>query len=132
MHPRTQDRLSRWAPVVLYAAFIFALSHRSAVPAAVGLISDKAAHALLYAGFGALWARALTNDRPLNKMIRGVLAIGLASAYGATDELHQMYVPQRSADAADWIADTAGAALGAAAYLLLLGRIREPRPDSRG
>ncbi|MDO8519907.1 MAG: VanZ family protein [Deltaproteobacteria bacterium] len=28
------------------------------------------------------------------------------------DEIHQMYVPGRSAEAADWVADVSGAALG--------------------
>lgn len=34
----------------------------------------------------------------------------LASLYGAVDELHQATVPGRSADVADWVADTLGAA----------------------
>ncbi|MCX5731999.1 MAG: VanZ family protein, partial [Deltaproteobacteria bacterium] len=33
---------------------------------------------------------------------------------GATDEFHQSFVPGRNADVADWMADTLGAAAGAA------------------
>ena len=131
MSPQTLDKLSRWAPVALYAALIFWLSSRSSVPAAVELITDKVAHALLYGVFGALWSRALTNERPLNKITRWVLAVLLASAYGVSDEFHQSFVPHRTADVADWFADTVGAALGAGAYLLLLRRTREPGPHSR-
>jgi VanZ family protein len=43
-----------------------------------------------------------------------VAATLLASAYGATDEYHQMFVPLRHAELADWIADTIGASIGAA------------------
>jgi VanZ family protein len=41
--------------------------------------------------------------------------------YGATDEIHQRFVEGRMADAADWAADTAGAALAIAAVRLLAG-----------
>ena len=40
---------------------------------------------------------------------RAWLAVLLASIYGVSDEVHQAFVPGRSADAADWLADTAGA-----------------------
>jgi VanZ family protein len=33
----------------------------------------------------------------------------IASLYGASDELHQYFVPGRSAEVADWVADTLGA-----------------------
>ena len=41
-----------------------------------------------------------------------VLAIVLASAYGATDEFHQLFVPGRSCDPADWLVDTIAATIG--------------------
>ena len=41
------------------------------------------------------------------------LAIVAASLYGATDEVHQAFVPFRTAAWSDWVADTAGAAIGA-------------------
>ena len=42
-----------------------------------------------------------------------LLAIVVASAYGVTDEFHQLFVPGRACDPVDWMVDTAGAALGA-------------------
>lgn len=50
------------------------------------------------------------------------LAVALASIYGAVDELHQAFVPGRSADAADWLADTLGAALAVLALRWWTGR----------
>ena len=36
-----------------------------------------------------------------------------ASLYGISDEIHQIFVPGRTADPIDWLVDTCGAALGA-------------------
>jgi VanZ family protein len=38
------------------------------------------------------------------------------SAFGATDEIHQYFVPGRYAEVADWVADTLGAAVAVLAY----------------
>ncbi len=46
-----------------------------------------------------------------------MLAVGVASAFGASDEWHQSFVPGRSAELADWVADTAGAACAAMFYV---------------
>jgi VanZ family protein len=40
-----------------------------------------------------------------------LLAWLIATAYGVTDELHQRYVPHRTADVADLVADALGAAV---------------------
>jgi VanZ family protein len=50
-------------------------------------------------------------------MLTLMLVAGIASLYGATDEVHQLFVPGRNCNAWDWAADTVGAALGAAVYL---------------
>ena len=41
----------------------------------------------------------------------------VVSAYGASDEWHQSFVPGRATELADWIADTTGAAVGVALYV---------------
>ena len=51
-----------------------------------------------------------------------LLAIVIASAYGVTDEIHQIFVPERMCDPLDWLTDTCGATLGAAIWAVL--RIR--------
>ena len=43
------------------------------------------------------------------------MAIILATAYGASDEFHQSFVPGRYADPRDILADFTGAVLGVAA-----------------
>jgi VanZ family protein len=46
----------------------------------------------------------------------------VASFYGATDEIHQFYVPGRTMEVYDWIADTLGGLLGSQACRLWLKR----------
>jgi hypothetical protein len=45
------------------------------------------------------------------------LAVLIVSAFGATDEWHQSFVPGRDCDVFDWLADTAGAALAVTLYV---------------
>jgi len=44
-----------------------------------------------------------------------VVGVLIAAAYGATDELHQYFVPGRQADVADLLADAIGAIAAAGA-----------------
>lgn len=46
----------------------------------------------------------------------------LASLYGATDELHQYFVAERTADGVDWMADSVGGLLGAVAGAVVATR----------
>lgn len=97
-----------------YAALIFAASsirHTPALPHG----TDKGAHALFYAGFGACVARAVAGgSRHVSG--RSVLLTGLIGAlYGVSDEWHQYFNPPRAVEALDVVADTVGSVLGAGA-----------------
>ena len=113
--PTRRSRLLLWAGVALYLGTIFLLSSLpNPLPGLTSRMSDKALHAVEYGGLGlllglALWASGLRAGRA------AALALLLASLYGASDEIHQAFVPHRDSDVRDWLADTAGAALGAAA-----------------
>jgi len=76
-------------------------------------VSDKAAHLAAYAVLAVLSARAVGGGPPrrLTPTI-ALAAFAITSGYGAFDELHQMFVPGRCADMADWYADSAGAVVG--------------------
>jgi VanZ family protein len=115
--PSGERRLIRlWAPVFLYMAVIFGLSSISSVPPLPGGISDKTAHGWLYAGFGAVIMRTLAGGG-----LRGasfwalVRTIVVGTAYGASDEFHQLFVPGRSCELGDLLADAAGTTAGAGA-----------------
>lgn len=60
-----------------------------------------------------------------------LLAALLTSLYGVTDELHQHYEVERTADVLDWLADTIGGLLGAM-VMALLGTATGRQLISRG
>jgi VanZ family protein len=109
-------RLSSWLPPLVYMAVIFYVSSLSnPLPQVTARVWDKLLHTIDYAGLGVLFVRALRRD---GWRWRGALvaAILMTSLYGASDEFHQWFVPGRSSAVSDWVADTVGAVLGAAAY----------------
>ena len=124
-----------WGAVALWAAFIFFMSAHTGsdfdgegplaavkrwlttlVAPLFGPDSDVvnvAAHFCEYVVLGALLFAALRVTRPEARSAALVaVAIALASAYGASDEFHQLFVPGRMCDPADWLTDTLGATLG--------------------
>jgi VanZ family protein len=114
--------LSRWLPVLLWAAVIFALSSVPDLGTGLGVwdtVLRKCAHASEYAVLAVLLYRALGRELP-------AFLIGLA--YAVTDELHQEFVRGRHASPFDVSMDAAGLALG----LLLLHAARLSVQSQRG
>jgi VanZ family protein len=106
----TAANLRLWAPVVAWAAVIFALSSIPDLGTGLGtwdLILRKIAHAGEFALLGALLARAFRDDR---------LALAAGIAYAASDELHQHFVPGRVGSPLDVAIDSVGVALGILAW----------------
>jgi VanZ family protein len=122
-----------WLPPVIYVAAIFWISSESnpSLPLPSWPHADKLAHGLAYAGLGALLCRAYGGSG-LVGAAAFALATLTASLYGASDEWHQSFVPHRSADAADWLADSVGAALGAFVWVRLRALRRHRAPASIG
>lgn len=135
-----------WLAVAAVAALVFLMSSRDAdaldhgsgiVSLAKAWLAGVAAgvagrpvdvspvgHALEFCALGAALVNALRWHVAPGRAWR--LAALLSSAYGACDELHQLLMPGRSCDAADWLVDTVAAALGAAiVYALLVRHARD-------
>ncbi len=112
-------RLRAWAPALLYMAGIFAASAQPTVRLPRLGHSDKVLHFAAYAGLGTTlaYAGARTALGPLP-----LIAIG--SLYGASDEFHQGFVPGRTPDPLDWVADTLGAIAGVLAVYGYFSRRR--------
>ena len=107
--------IALWGPVFVYMAAIFVLSslHNPPLPAGV---TDKPAHAFGYLGFGLVIARALARGLPPRITLQqACVGLVIASLYAVTDEVHQRFVPGRSADIGDWYADSIGSAIALAA-----------------
>jgi VanZ family protein len=115
-------RVGLWLPPLIYMAVIFHLSAESdPLPQLTEHVWDKFLHTAEYGGLGVLVCRALIGERVA--WIRAVLlAIVVSSAYGATDEWHQSFVPRRSSDVRDWLTDNIGATLGAGCYAAICRR----------
>jgi VanZ family protein len=87
------------------------------IPAIGPRNTDKVVHLFMYGVLGFLIARAL--DDPLKtRRLRAFLGGFLfCVAMGAADEWHQLYIKGRSAEVADWMADSTGGLVGAATWM---------------
>ena len=80
-------------------------------------IVRKSAHFLEFTGLALLFALALFVQLERTKT---PLAIVCTSLYAVTDEIHQIFVEGRACKISDWAIDTAGAVLGAVAFLVII------------
>ncbi len=107
----SQSRLS-WLLLIIYCALIYWESSQAKAPVPdFGFQwQDKVYHLCGYALFAALcyWAFA-SLDRTAKRA--GALCVLTTALYGASDELHQFFVPGRSSEIGDWLADVCGALL---------------------
>lgn len=107
--------LKLWGPVGIFMGMIFALSAQPELPSIPGLDqfdwSDKLEHFIGYAILSALVWRALGTG--VARRRRFWMSVAVATLYGLTDEFHQRFVPGRSCDLLDLLADALGAAVTA-------------------
>lgn len=112
-------RFLLWGPPIAYMALIFYLSSNPApLPDLTRHVWDKLLHATEYAVLAVLFYRAFRGEG-LGWAQAALLALLASSVYGATDEWHQAFVPPRTSDVRDWMADTLGAAIAIAGYTTL-------------
>jgi VanZ family protein len=92
-------------------AVIFYESSLTEAPLPGGM-SDKLAHATGYGLLGGLVARAMAGGFPAPIGVSSAIAsLAISILYGASDEWHQRFVPGRTADLRDLLADAIGAAV---------------------
>ena len=105
---------------MLQLAIIFAASSIPNLRQLPGGISDKSGHSVGYAMLAGLILRALAGGRLKDvTWKRTIAAIVLSTLYGVSDEFHQLFVPGRSADPYDVLADSVGATIGTSIGWLL-------------
>lgn len=130
----------RWAPAIVWGAIILVATSLpgSALPSAPAIPGlDKVMHGGMYGVLGVFVARGMgvRGMRVRGMRVRGmgvgsgwawIVAGVVVAGLAAADEWHQQWIPGRGADALDWVADVAGATLGASLSCTALVR-RETR-----
>ncbi len=102
------------APMLLVMGAIFLLSHQPDdsfdLPSFPG--ADKLAHLIIYGTLAAAIIFAFAPETRQKKRWPLVgMVILIATLYGVSDEIHQSFIPGRSPDIIDVLADLAGAAV---------------------
>ncbi len=106
---RLAGKVNAWLPPILYAAMIFALSSRNYETIHLVHGTDKLVHLLLYGVFGYLLLRAF--HREGQRQSRNLWVLLMVVLYGISDEWHQSFVPGRSVEVLDVLADGLGGVL---------------------
>src|SRR3954471_1706459 len=119
------SRLRAWFPALMVALALFIASSvpGTSYPQVDVRYADKMVHVTFYALLGAACARGLLRSTARQGAAVVLIATALATAFGATDELHQLFVPFRSADWHDLVADAFGALLGSSLWTFVGARL---------
>lgn len=116
MNARARHFTRYWLPTLLYVILIFVLSSMSHPPVPEG-VDQNVLHFPEYMVLGFLLARGFTGRDPGPAAWTALVsAFALSSLFGATDEVHQAFVPWRVPDVADWYHDVIGSAVGVLAW----------------
>jgi VanZ family protein len=113
-------------PFILWMLVIFA---ESSMPGdfypQIDIVNiDKVAHIGIYGLLGLLCYISLIHLNGSNTFSNNPLiwTLVICSFYGASDEFHQLFTPNRSCDFWDWVSDTIGAILAVLIIKYFLSR----------
>lgn len=122
---RRCNLLYYWMPVLVYCFLIFIQSSKPApeqLP--VFPFSDKVIHFLLYTPLGVLFCRAFGTLKS-RTWVTIILSVSASILYGASDEIHQVFVPSRTAELSDLLADALGSLFGVILFYGAAGKKRD-------
>ena len=124
-----------WGPVVAYMALIFYLSAQSSPPVP-DEIPDWVLHSVEYFGFAVVVFRAVSGGLPAVVTRASVAAsMAIVTTYAISDEVHQLFVPYRTADLRDVMSDIVGASIALVAcwawHIIATPRTHVPDVKSR-
>lgn len=114
MRSKIIKQTSAWFPVILWCVLIFHFSSGTIPVASTVYWQDfavkKTGHVLLFGALAILLYRALRMDK-VDQKKAAIWAVILATLYGGTDELHQMFTQGRESRLRDVFIDGVGATL---------------------
>jgi len=105
-----------FTPAALYYAFIFYLSSRSHDIKIDILFFDKVIHLVEFAFLGLLLSFGYFMSLKSSLRVKAVLTICSGILLGGLDEFHQYFIPRRSIEFFDIIADAIGILIGLLLY----------------
>ncbi|MEY2930276.1 MAG: VanZ like family [Pseudomonadota bacterium] len=112
-------------PALLCTLLILVLGSIRQGPPGPQQLNDKALHFIGFGFAAGLWCRACRHLWPGATMrVAALRGFAASTALGALLELWQAFLPYRSAELLDWVADALGAAL-AALLLVAFWRLAE-------
>lgn len=114
-------------PLFIYWIVLFILTSLPSGMAITTDVSDKINHFGAYGLLSVFLYSTLYFQSKFSilKKYPALFTVVIASVYGALDEIHQMYVPGRSAEFLDWIADFTGSIVAVLITRYLLEHIKK-------
>lgn len=115
---RAGNPITPWFPALMWMLFVYTLSAQTVLPSPSRFgITDKMAHFIVFGvlGLALAYGRYRSPRRPPHWV-----PIGVGILYGVLDEMHQAFVPRRTPELLDFVADVAGVLVGYAFVALLL------------
>jgi len=114
-------------PLVIYWLILFILTTLPGNEAISIGVNDKIEH---FGAYGLLSAILYLNlffqkKIPLLRKYPATFTLLVASLYGMLDELHQIFVPGRTADVRDWLADFIGSLLAVLIVKFILEKLQQ-------
>ena len=111
-------------PALVWGIIILALTSypRLEIPDIGFDATDKVAHLGVYLVFGFLLLRAFAEENPLALRTANVRTLLFGISFAVFDELHQLFIPGRSCDVWDALADIFGVLLGHFLYYAIIVR----------
>ena len=118
-----------WFPLIIYCIFIFIQSSFPSIESVPELpYIDKLLHFFAYAVLGAFFLRAYKTLRVRNNLkLLIILSVLSSSLYGISDEIHQHFVPYRSFEYVDILADVLGSLFGVFIYQFIMEKLIDNR-----
>ncbi|BDQ02216.1 MAG: hypothetical protein KatS3mg036_0660 [Ignavibacterium sp.] len=103
-----------YLPLIIHWITIFILTSLPSDQLPSVEIGDKVNHFLAFFVLGFFLNLTLKYQTKYPSLKKNILLITIiiAAGYGLLDELHQLFVPGRSAEVLDWVADFVGAISG--------------------
>ena len=115
-----------YIPLVVYWLILFTATTLPAERLPSVGFTDKVNHFIAYFILTALVNLTLIYQRKSRLLFEKapIATIVICLFYGALDEVHQLFVPGRSAETLDWVADASGTFIGVLIVYFLINRFK--------